>query len=306
MMKNTLPHSPDLPLHNGVRASCVQVPAGAWVSLLHFLCAHFSAIDEVTWRSRFARSLVLDAKGKALSPETTCRTGERIYYYREVAQEVVIPLQEKILYCDEYLLVADKPPFLPVIPSGKYVEQTLLTRLQQTTGIAHLSPIHRIDKDTAGLVLFSTNPKTRDAYQALFRERAVEKMYHAIALLNPALSFPLRYSSRVVEDDQFFRSKEIAGEANSETHLSIIEQSNSLALYELKPITGKKHQLRLHMAALNMPIVNDVLYPDVIQRADDDFSQPLQLLAKTIAFLDPVTQQLRYFESEQSLSLDKI
>lgn len=306
MMKNTLPHSLDLPLHNGVRASCVQVPMGAWGTALHFLCTHFSAIDEVTWYSRFARGLVLDASGKALSPETTCKVGDRIYYYREVAQEVVIPLQEKILYCDERFLVVDKPHFLPVIPSGKYVQQTLLARLQQTTGIAHLSPIHRIDKDTAGLVLFSTNPKARDAYQALFRQHAVEKTYHAIAPINPSLYFPLQYSSRVVEDEQFFRSKEIAGKTNSETHLSIIDQSDRLALYALKPITGKKHQLRVQMAALKIPIVNDVLYPLVTQREDDDFSRPLQLLAKSIAFIDPMTQQPRYFESEQSLSLNKI
>ncbi|HNI36713.1 MAG TPA: pseudouridine synthase [Pseudomonadales bacterium] len=301
-MQNTLPQANALPLREGVSASCVQVPAGAWPSLLAFLCAQFPAIHETIWLSRFARGLVLDQTGKTLQPSDHCKAGARIYYYREVVQEVEIPFQETILYRDEHILLADKPHFLPVVPSGIYVQQTLLTRLKRTTGIAQLSPLHRIDKDTAGLVLFSVNPQMRNVYQALFRERQVTKHYHAIARWNAALTYPLVYRSRLVEDAQFFRTQEVEGTANSETVVNVLAHDGEKALYDLQPITGKKHQLRVHLAQLGMPIANDVLYPSVRGREANDFSQPLQLLAKSLAFVDPITQVPRYFESQQTLN----
>jgi tRNA pseudouridine32 synthase/23S rRNA pseudouridine746 synthase len=301
-MQNTLPQASDLPVREGVSASCVQVPAGAWPSLLAFLCAQFPAIHESIWLSRFARGLVLDQTGKVLQATDSCKTGACIYYYREVLQEIEIPFQEKILYQDEHILVADKPHFLPVIPSGAYVQQTLLVRLKRSTGIAQLSPLHRIDKDTAGLVLFSTNPHTRNAYQTLFRERRVTKHYHAVARWNAALIYPLVYRSRLVEDAQFFRTQEVVGAENSETIVKVLEQNGSQALYDLQPVTGKKHQLRVHMASLDMAIVNDVLYPTVQDRAAEDFTRPLQLLAQSLTFVDPVTHEPRYFASQRVLA----
>lgn len=301
-MKNTLPQTHNLPLREGVSASCAQIPAGVWPSLLAFLCARFPAIDEAVWLSRFARGLVIDQTGTALLPTAACKTGARIYYYREVQQERTIPFQENILYRDEHILVADKPHFLPVIPSGIYVQQTLLTRLKRTTGIATLSPLHRIDKDTAGVVMFSVNPSTRDVYQALFRARKIEKQYQAVARWNPALQYPLQYCSRLVEDTQFFRTQEVEGEANSETIIDVLANDGEKALYDLQPVTGKKHQLRVHMASLGMPISRDVLYPAVTARQEADFSQPLQLLAKSIAFVDPITNERRYFASQLVLS----
>ncbi|MBK8676309.1 MAG: pseudouridine synthase [Cellvibrionales bacterium] len=289
-------------MRDGVSASCVQVPAGAWPSLLVFLCAQFPAIDEAAWHSRFARGLVLDQTGKVLQATDSCKTGARIYYYREVLQEIEIPFYETILYQDDNILVADKPHFLPVTPSGAYVQQTLLTRLKRSTGIAQLSPLHRIDKDTAGLVLLSVNPHTRNAYQALFRERQATKHYHAVARWDAALTYPLAYRSRLVEDAQFFRTQEVEGAANSETVVNVLAQDGEKALYDLQPVTGKKHQLRVHMAQLGMPIANDVLYPSVRERDANDFSQPLQLLAKSLAFVDPITQTLRQFESRRDLT----
>ncbi len=199
----------------------------------HFCARSFRQWAKLSGCSRFARGLVLDAQGNPSAAESACTNGERIYYYRELEQETEIPFYETILYQDEHILVADKPHFLPVIPSGKYVQQTLLVRLKKTTGIAALSPVHRIDKDTAGLVLFSVNPATRDAYQSMFRSRAVKKTYHAVAplsenLLSASHQWPFRYCSRLVEDEQFFRTCEVAGEANSETHIELIKKSGEL------------------------------------------------------------------------------
>lgn len=238
-MKSTLPQSIELPMRDGVSASCVQVPVGEWSSLLAFLCAQFPVIDEVIWRSRFARGLVLDQTGNVAQPTDSCKTGSRVYYYREVLQEIEIPFHETILYQDSHILVADKPHFLPVIPSGIYVQQTLLTRLKRATGIGHLSPLHRIDKDTAGLVMFSVNPKTRNAYQSLFRTQQVTKHYQAVARWNNTLQYPISHRSRLVEDAQFFRTQEVVGTENSETFVNVLAQNSDSALYDLQPLTGK-------------------------------------------------------------------
>lgn len=284
-------------------ASRVQVLPGTWPSLLAFLCAQFPAVGEAIWRSRFARGLILDALGNPLTPDSACGGGERIYYYRELEAETEIPFVETILYQDEHILVADKPHFLPVIPSGKFVQQTLLVRLKKSTGIASLSPAHRIDKDTAGLVLFSVNPATRDAYQSLFRTRAVTKNYLAMAPVLHRSEWPFNYRSRLVEDEQFFRTREGAGEANSETWITLLEKSGTSARYQLQPVTGRKHQLRVHLASLGIPIINDPLYPTVRDTQDNDFSRPLQLLAKSLSFTDPLSGEKRHFESRQELVL---
>ena len=289
------------PQRDGVGASRVQVLPGTWSSVLDFLCTQFPSVSETTWRSRFARELVLDAGGNPLVAGSACTCGDSVYYYRELEQEIEIPFYETIVYQNEHILVADKPHFLPVIPSGKYVQQTLLVRLKKLTGIAELSPVHRIDKDTAGLVLFSVNAVTRDAYQALFRNRTVTKTYYAIAPLSKTRQWPLRYCSRLIEDEQFFRTREVAGEANSETHIALIEERGDTGLYQLQPVTGRKHQLRVHLSSLGIPIEGDALYPAVTKVADGDFSQPLQLLAKTLSFIDPVTGEQRFFESRQML-----
>lgn len=289
------------PLRDGVGASRVQVLPGQWPTVLEFLCARFPAVTEQTWVSRFMRGRVLDAKGQPLAADAACVTGARIYYYRELTQEIDIPFYEQILFQDDHILVADKPHFLPVIPSGQYVQQSLLVRLKKTTGISTLSPVHRIDKDTAGLVLFSINPTTRDAYQSLFRCRAVKKIYHAVAPLSDHWQWPMQYCSRLVEDEQFFRTREVAGSANSETHIALLQAWQDTGLYRLQPVTGKKHQLRVHLASLGIPIVNDPLYPAVTSTRDADFSAPLKLLAKTLSFTDPVTGSEREFSSQQQL-----
>jgi len=282
-------------------ASTVHLPAGAWATVLDGLCAHFSTVSCAQWLDRIARGRVLDGQGIAITPDTPYRTGMRIHYYREVADEVPIPFTETVLHVDEHLVVADKPHFLPVTPAGGFVEQTLLRRLIRRLGNPELVPLHRIDRLTAGLVLFSTNRGSRAAYQALFRERCIDKRYEALAPALPKLVFPLLRRSRIVAGEPFFRMQEVDGEPNSETRIELIECADDCWRYALHPVTGRKHQLRVHMAALGAPIIGDTLYPVLTGDSADDHQLPLKLLAQSLAFVDPLTGESRRFESRLSL-----
>jgi len=292
-----------LPLRDGVAPSYLWLPEGTWPNLLAFLQTQFPQIDAATWVARMQQGEVVDGAGVRLNPDSPYRRGMRIFYYRTLADETPIPFEEHILYQDEHILVADKPHFLPVIPSGRFLHETLLVRLKKNTGLEHLTPIHRIDRETAGIVIFSHNPATRGAYQSLFQQRAVDKVYQALAAPLPDVAFPLTYRSRMVKGEPFFRMKEVPGEPNSETQIEVLEQRAEITRYQLRPITGKQHQLRVHLAALGIPILNDAFYPVALPCKADDVSQPLQLLAKTIAFQDPLTGQAQFFESDRELAL---
>ena len=294
--------TPGLPTRNGVGPSCVGLPKGHWPTITDFLVERFPAITRDVWLQRMANHLVVDEFGELVTPERPYPSHMRIYYYRAVDEEVRIPFGESVLYQDEHLVVADKPHFLPVTPSGHYLQETLLVRLKKRLGIDDLIPIHRIDRETAGLVLFSVNPSERNAYQALFRDHAVTKYYEAIATWRSDLTLPLTRKSRIVEDEPFFRQREVHGLPNSETRIDVIKKSGTLARYALSPVTGKKHQLRVHMNALGLPILNDRMNPPVADTPDDDYKHPLQLLAKSIGFIDPVTGKTRSFQSQLALA----
>ena len=283
--------------------SRLQLPPGNWVSLLDGLCARFPRIDRLQWESRFARGRVQDAQGTALAADMPWQVGLEIRYFREVADEPVIPFVETILHHDAHLLVADKPHFLPTAPAGAFVRETLLARLVERTGNADLVPLHRLDRLTAGLVLFSTRPETRDAYQRLFRERRIEKTYEALAPALPDLRFPLERHSRLQPGEPFFRTAEVPGEPNARTRIELIEAHGPVWRYRLVPESGRKHQLRVHMAALGAPILGDGFYPQLQDRPQGEGEPPLQLLAQALAFDDPLTGQRRSFRSARTLSV---
>ncbi len=285
------------PIIDGLPASTLQLPPGAWSTVLDCLCERFPAVARSNWLERMARGRVVDGAGSWLTPETPYRVGLEIHYYREVPDEPKIPFDEVVLHSDADLLVADKPHFLPVTPAGVHVHETLLGRLIRRTGNHALAPLHRIDRETAGLVLFSTNPHSRARYQALFRERRIEKRYEAIAPPLPGIEFPCTRSSRIVAGEPFFRMQEIEGPANSETGIDVVARGDGRWRYALTPVTGRKHQLRVHMAALGAPIDNDGIYPSLLHRAPGDHSAPLQLLAKRLSFIDPLSGVERSFSS---------
>lgn len=286
---------------DGVSPSCQRLPAGPWKTILDFLKERQHHVDAATWESRMARGQVVDETGLRLNPESPYRVGARVFYYRELESEKSIPFAESILFQDEHLLVVDKPHFLPVVPSGRFLHETLLVRLKKKWGMETLVPIHRIDREAAGVVLFSLNPATRGRYALLFQNRKVKKVYEGLAGTLPGLSFPMIRRSRIVPGEPFFRMKEVEGEPNAETYIEVLRKRNDATLYQLRPETGRKHQIRLHLSALGIPIVNDKLYPEMSTPEDDDFSSPLKLLAKSVSFQDPLTGRECCFESGRKL-----
>ena len=290
-----------LPLRDGVGASSIVLPAGDWPSVLAFLLQRFPDIDATVWRQRTARCELVDDAGHAVAVEDAYRAGRQLHYYRSLEQEPEIPFEAEILHRDAHLLVVDKPHFLPVLPAGRYLQQTLLVRLKRELGLADLVPLHRLDRGTAGLVMFSLNPETRGAYQQLFPKREVEKTYEALAPALPDTDFPRVHRSRLVEGEPFFRMREAEGAPNSETRIAVLERRGALSLYGLEPVTGRKHQLRVHLAALGAPIVHDDFYPALREVADDDFRHPLQLLARRLRFTDPLDGRAHCYESRRQL-----
>lgn len=289
---------------DGVGPSRLNLPVGTWPLLIDYLVERFPTLTREQIATRIMAGDVRYADGGTLTPETRYVANRALYYYRQVADEPPIPFEAQVLFEDEQIVVADKPHFLPVTPVGRYVQETLLVRLKRKLGIDTLAPMHRIDRETAGLVLFTKQAGMRGAYQTLFQNQLVEKRYQAIARINRDHVFPLRHQSRIVAAEHFMRMKEVPGAPNAETCISLVEQRGDLGRFVLEPVTGKKHQLRVQMAALGMAIVNDRIYPEYLDTPDQmpDYTQPLQLLAERIAFRDPISGEMRRFTSTLQLA----
>ncbi|BCO27921.1 hypothetical protein MIZ03_2812 [Rhodoferax lithotrophicus] len=293
------------PTRNGIGPSCVAFPPGPWPNLLDFLAARFPNISRSTWLERMARGDVLSETGEPVTSEIASQAPypahQKLFYYREVPNEPRIPFDEVLLFEDAHLIVVDKPHFLPVVPSGGYLTETVLVRLKNRLGLDDLVPIHRIDRDTAGLVMFSKQPASRAAYCALFSQHAVRKTYEAIAPWRADLSLPLTRQSRIRPAGHFMLQQEVAGPVNAITHIDVLEVRGDLARYQLKPVTGQRHQLRVHMLGLGLPLLHDGLYPTLTPEGQLDYAKPLQLLAKELVFTDPVSGIERQFSSSRKL-----
>lgn len=274
-------------------------------TVLAYLQKRFPAISESVWAQRMADRKVHWADGSFIDPDTLCRAQQQVYYYREVEQDPVIPFQESVLFQDEELLVVYKPPFLPVTPGGIYVNECLQNRLRLSTGIDALTALHRLDRETAGLVMFSVNPLTRALYHQLFADRVINKVYQAVADVGDHADLvgqSWQVENRIVKSTPRFTMQVVEGAVNARSSIHCIQQKENLALFELKPITGKTHQLRLHMQSLGWPILHDRFYPYLQPKSADIWHKPLQLLAKQLEFNDPVTNVYRHFSCDQNLA----
>jgi tRNA pseudouridine32 synthase/23S rRNA pseudouridine746 synthase len=276
-------------------------------TVLEFLILKFPGITSEVWLQRMIDGKVHWHDGSLINALTPFAPQQRVYYYREVASEAVIPFAEHIIFQDELILVAHKPHFLAVMPGGKFVEECLQNRLRNKTGNQQLQAVHRIDNGTAGLVLFSVNPNSRAHYHRLFAAHQVTKTYQAIACTvnNPVMhNQHWEIKNRLEKSEPRFLMHIVEGMANSHSRIRCLKRSADKALFELNPITGKTHQLRVHMQSLGWPLLNDNYYPELQPKKPDDYSKPLQLLAQTLQFIDPMTQQVRCFSSHIELSLD--
>lgn len=275
-----------------------------WPTVLAFLCHHFARIPAEVWLARVRSGKVFWYKGDVITEQTPFLPSRRVCYYREVVAEPLIPLSHQILYQDEHILVADKPHFLPVTPGGDFVNECLLQRLKDQTGITALVPLHRLDRDTAGLVMFSVQPASRAAYYELFSGGGIEKSYQARAYLGDSTISAQQWQvrNRIEKAEPRFLNKICAGAENAWSTITLCKVQAGVGHFQLTPHTGKTHQLRLHMQSLGWPILNDRYYPTLLPKNTSDFSQPLQLLAAELRFIDPLTGAKQQFCSLQQLN----
>jgi tRNA pseudouridine32 synthase/23S rRNA pseudouridine746 synthase len=295
-----------LPVRNGVNATRLRLPGeGPWSTALEYILDRFDHVDPDGIAERFDRGEVVALGGEALTRQTPLTDHTFIWYYRELPVEDRLPVELGILHQDEDLLVVDKPHFLPTTPGGMYVAESALVRLRVQLDLPDLIPMHRLDRMTAGILMFSIRPETRGKYQLLFENRKIRKEYEAAAAIRPELALdttPLTVRSRIVKSRTYLLAQEVDGAPNTETTVSLIGEKAGMGRYRLSPHTGKTHQLRLHMAGLGLGILNDPFYPVLMPQGPDDYSRPLQLLAKRISFTDPLSGTESSFESALELS----
>ncbi len=239
---------------------------------------------------------VFDADGTALSADTEMTAGAHVYLYRDLPDEVPVPYPMPVLYRDDNIVAVDKPHFLATMPRGSHVAQTALVRLRRALGLAELSPAHRLDRLTAGVLLFTARREVRGAYQGMFARGEVMKTYLAVSSVQPGLAAPQVISNRIVKQRGTLQARIEPGEPNAETRIEPLGAGR----YRLIPRTGRTHQLRLHMAAIGLPIDNDPLYPNVIDVEPGDFTAPLRLIAHRLEFSDPLTGDRRCFVSSRA------
>jgi tRNA pseudouridine32 synthase / 23S rRNA pseudouridine746 synthase len=313
-----------LPVRDGVNATRLRLPdEGPWDTAMDYMMHRWGHIDPQGIEDRFDAGEIVGEAGLPLDRATPLQNHTFIWYYRTLPPETRIPVELTILHQDEHLLVVDKPHFLPTTPGGTYIQESALVRLRNQLDLPGLIPMHRLDRMTAGILLLSTNPETRGRYQVLFEKRQVQKEYECVAAAesapgHPAVDFPVIVRNRMTKSRSYLLAEVIGGEPNTETRIELLRKLDGggagggagaatggetrRALYRLEPHSGKTHQLRVHMASLGLGIVNDAFYPELLDKAPDDYSKPLQLLARGIRFVDPITRQPVEYRSQLELS----
>src|SRR5690625_722828 len=326
--------NPPLPVRNGVGPTRLRIPAGTDTTVVNYLRARFTHLSDESITQRIRDGAIVGNDGTVITHETSADEHEFVWYYRTVPNETPIPFDLDILHVDEHLVVADKPHFLPTTPGGRFVQETALVRLRNQLDLPELVPLHRLDRATAGVLLFSPNPETRGAYQRLLEHRKVTWHYQAVVRPpSPAERylerFPLTFRNRIVKTKGIItaevepydtadsgrieaprvgkrrRSHAPTTGPNAVTDIELLghrsDEHGVLAHVALYPRTGRTHQLRIHLAALGHGILHDRFYPVLLDHAPDDYAKPLQLLASRVAFNDPFTGELREFSTQRTL-----
>jgi tRNA pseudouridine32 synthase / 23S rRNA pseudouridine746 synthase len=290
-----------LPQRHGLDAVRVRTPAeGPWATIRDHLVDRLPRVAPERIDTMLREQRIVDLAGP-VAPDAPFVPEHFLWFHRDLPDEVPVPFEIGIVHRDDDLLVVDKPHFLSTIPRGKHIVHTALVRLRRDLDLPTLSPAHRLDRRTAGLLMFVIRPERRGAYQTLFRDRLVHKTYEAIARYDPTLDLPRTVHSRIVKERGVITAQEVPGPPNAETLVELTEHRGGLGRYRLTPTTGRTHQIRLHMSGLGIPILGDDFYPVLTETPLDDFTRPLQLLATTLEFRDPVTGEQRRFRSRATL-----
>lgn len=292
---------------DGMTSSFVVTPTEIhWKTVRDFLLFRFPHLDPEALTERIENGQIFYDDGSPVPAEAPLIAHQRFWYFRENPAEPVIPFEYDILFEDENIIVIDKPHFLSTTPVGNFLKQTVVTRLRHQTGNMDIAPAHRLDRATAGVLLLTKQKSAREPYQQLFQQRKVQKTYHAICHKNDSLEDSFSIHAHMIENPKSLFMSIEQDEPNSFTDVKRLSSSDELSFYELRPITGKKHQLRCHMAHVGASIVNDVWYPHAMRQAPDDFEKPLQLLAHELSFVDPLSGEEREFRTQRTLSLSKL
>ncbi|GAA2261584.1 pseudouridylate synthase [Streptomyces ruber] len=303
MRRRTPPPPSPLPQREGIDPVRVRLPPkNTWATVRDHLVERLAAPPGVV-DGMLDAGRIVDAGGRPVPPGAAYVPGMYVWFHRDLPAEERVPFALDVVYRDEHIVVADKPHFLATTPRGSHVAETALARLRRELGLPTLSAAHRLDRLTAGLVLFTVRPGERGAYQTLFRDGRVAKEYEAVAPYDPALATPRTVRSRIVKERGVLAAYEVEGEPNAVSHIELTDhRPGGPALYRLVPSTGQTHQLRVHMSTLGVPILGDPLYPEVTDPVPPgDFRRPLQLLARSLEFTDPVTGVAHRFRSGRVL-----
>jgi tRNA pseudouridine32 synthase/23S rRNA pseudouridine746 synthase len=270
-------------------------------TIFEYLLARFPQVDVAIWHERVSRGLITLSDGTTLEENSPYRHGMTVFYRKEVPSEPPLLEEPLIVYRDDEILIVDKPHGMPVTPSGEHIERSLFVRLQRITGLPDLAPIHRLDRDTAGLLLFTIKADARAHYHRLFAEGRIEREYLAVAHVDPPLQRThWRIENRIEAGEPWYRQRIVEGRVNAITEIELADLRSGLGRFRLFPKSGKKHQLRIHMVSIGCPIVGDPFYPGITKERPGD--PPMQLLATRLAFIDPLTGTARSFTSARTLS----
>ncbi|MFD3943994.1 RluA family pseudouridine synthase [Streptomyces sp. NPDC058579] len=281
-----------------VRVRLPEAVEDGWATVGEYLLARYGgAVGDARVREMIRDGRFVGVDGRPVREDEPYAAGTYLWFHRDFPAEERVPFEIGVVHRDERIVVVDKPHFLATMPRGRHVTETALARLRRELGVPELQPAHRLDRLTAGLVLFVVRPGDRGAYQTLFRDRLVGKEYEAVAAYDPGVALPVTVRSRIVKERGVIAAREEPGEPNSESRIELVERRGGLGRYRLLPMTGRTHQLRVHMNSLGLPILHDPVYPVVQEDGPEDYARPLQLLARVLEFTDPFTGVPLRFES---------